>query len=267
MKRHVGRNIVIVLAMVVFAVGRTDSQERQRSRPAKPAPTLSDVAYGQHERHVLDFWQATSEKPTPVFVWIHGGGFRGGNKSSIPASLLIPFLRAGVSCASIHYRLSHHAPYPAQMHDSARAIQFIRSKADAWNIDPERMAAGGGSAGSGISQWLAFHDDVADEASDDPVLRESSRIAVAGGLATPVGTEMFCLGHIDKSDPPIFQYNQTDPADKQDIHHPLHAIAVDQRCDANGVKSLLLLKYGDSPFEGDRTPMQRDFFFKHLGVR
>jgi len=179
MKRHVGRSIVIVLVTVILAAGRTGSQERQRSRPEKPAPTRADVAYGQHERHVLDFWQATSEKPTGVFVWIHGGGFRHGDKSSIPASLLIPFLRAGVSCASIHYRLSHHAPYPAQMHDSARAIQFIRSKAEAWNIDPDRMAAGGGSAGSGISQWLAFHDDMARPMSADPVARQSTRLTCA----------------------------------------------------------------------------------------
>ena len=160
-----------------------EAQKAQRQagqkRSAKPAPTHADVAYGKHERHVLDFWQAKSDKPTPVFVWIHGGGFRAGNKASIPASLLGPFLESGVSCASIHYRLSQHAPYPAQMHDSARAIQFLRSKAEEWNIDPKHFAAGGGSAGSGISQWLAFHDDMADHKSNDPVARQSTRLSCA----------------------------------------------------------------------------------------
>jgi len=179
MKCHARRSIVIALALVISCVSPTRSRGRQRSRANKPVPTLANVAYGQHERHVLDFWQATSEKPAPVFVWIHGGGFRGGNKSSIPADLLKPFLRAGVSCASIHYRLSQHAPYPAQMHDSARAIQFIRSQAHEWNIDPARMAAGGGSAGSGISQWLAFHDDMAQSMSEDPVQRQSTRLCCA----------------------------------------------------------------------------------------
>ncbi len=157
---------------------------RKRNQPNrgtanKPAPTHADVPYGTHERNVLDFWQAKSDKPTPVFVWIHGGGFRAGNKSSIPADLLTPFLKAGVSCASIHYRLSQHAPYPAQMHDSARAIQFLRSKSAAWNINKKHFAAGGGSAGSGISQWLAFHDDMAKPDSKDPLARESTRLSCA----------------------------------------------------------------------------------------
>jgi acetyl esterase len=160
------------------AAGSTSVNTR-RGQTNKPSPTFADVPYGEHERQVLDFWQASSTTPTPVFVWIHGGGFRGGNKSSIPADLLKPFLASGVSCASIHYRLSQHAPYPAQMQDSARAIQFIRSKAKAWKLDPQRMAAGGGSAGSGISQWLAFHDDLAQAQSDDPVARQSTRLCCA----------------------------------------------------------------------------------------
>ena len=146
----------------------------------KPAPTHANVPYGDHERHVLDFWSAESDgQRTPVFVWIHGGGFRGGNKSSVPAALLNGCLNAGISVASIHYRLSSHSPYPAQMHDSARAIQFIRSKAKEWKIDPKLVAAGGGSAGSGISQWLAFHDDMANPESDDPVARQSTRLVCA----------------------------------------------------------------------------------------
>jgi len=158
---------------------RNQTQENKKRQPNKPQPTLDNVAYGEHERHVLDFWQASSDRPTPVFVWIHGGGFRGGNKSSFPVALLKPFLAAGVSCAAIHYRLSSHAPYPAQMHDSARAIQFIRSQAKTWNIDTTRLAAGGGSAGSGISQWLAFREDMALPHSEDPIARQSTRLTCA----------------------------------------------------------------------------------------
>ena len=152
----------------------------KRSARNKRAPTHVNVPYGDHERQVLDFWRAAhAEQPAPVFVWIHGGGFRAGNKSSIPTDLLDGCLNNGISVASIHYRLSSHAPYPAQMHDSARAIQFIRSKAGDWNIDPKRVAAGGGSAGSGISQWLAFHDDMANPKSSDPVARQSTRLVCA----------------------------------------------------------------------------------------
>jgi len=91
-------------------------------------------------------------------------------------------LDSGISFAAANYRLSQHALYPAQMHDSARAIQFIRGKAGEWNIDPTRIAAHGGSAGSGISLWLAFHDDLADPNSDDPIARQSTRLVCAVAL-------------------------------------------------------------------------------------
>ena len=168
------------------AAKRKMQEARQRQQAARkaaargrqgPAPTKADVAYGDHERNVLDFWQAPSEKPTPLFVWIHGGGFRGGDKRSFPSNLRSQLLEAGISCAAIHYRLSGHAPYPAQMLDSAKAVQFLRSKASQWNLDPELFAAGGGSAGSGISQWLAYHEDLADPKSEDPVARQSTRLA------------------------------------------------------------------------------------------
>jgi acetyl esterase len=184
MRRLINTFLILSLVMLLAAPSLLAQQERpvprnaeRQKRPAKPAPTHADVAYGDHERHVLDFWQAESDSPAPLFVWIHGGGFRGGDKSSFPAEILTACLESGISCASIHYRLSSHAPYPAPMHDSARAIQFLRSKSAKWNIDPKRLAAGGGSAGSGISQWLGYHDDMADPKSESPVLRQSTRLS------------------------------------------------------------------------------------------
>lgn len=150
--------------------------EARPARPAKPAPAFAAVAYGPHERNVLDFWQADVEKPAPLFVFIHGGGFRAGNKESVPSLLLEALRGAGIHAASINYRLTDVGPYPMQMLDGARAIQFLRTKAEEWKIDPKRIAAGGGSAGSGISQWIAFHDDLAKPDSADPIERQSSRL-------------------------------------------------------------------------------------------
>jgi len=164
---------------------KTRGRGRQRGRrPAKHsvAPTHENVKYGPHERNAIDFWQAKSDTPTPVLVFFHGGGFRAGDKRSYNRLLLTLCLKEGISFAAANYRLSGHAVYPAQMHDSARAIQFIRSKASEWNVDPRRLAAYGGSAGSGISLWLAFHDDMADPASDDPVARQSTRLSCAVAL-------------------------------------------------------------------------------------
>jgi acetyl esterase/lipase len=120
-------------------------------------------------------------------VYIHGGGFRAGDKSSLAPGLLAKSLEAGISVAAINYRLSHQAPFPAPMLDGARAVQFLRSKSGEWNLDPKRVAATGGSAGAGISLWLAFHDDLADPAGADAVARQSTRLtcaAVQGAQST-----------------------------------------------------------------------------------
>jgi acetyl esterase/lipase len=124
----------------------------------------------------MDVWLARSDKPTPLLVSIHGGGFAKGDKR-VGAELLRRCLDSGISVAAITYRFSNQAIAPAQFLDSARAIQFLRHNAPQWNLDPKRVAATGSSAGAGISLWLGFHDDLADTKSDDPVLRESSRLA------------------------------------------------------------------------------------------
>lgn len=141
-------------------------------------PTQADISYGPHARNVLDFWKAPGEGPRPLVVHIHGGGWTGGDKRQNPA-VVRPFLDKGISYASINYRLSGEAPLPAPVHDAARAIQFLRVKADEWNIDKTRIALTGGSAGACTSMWLLLHDDLADLHSDDPVARESTRVTAA----------------------------------------------------------------------------------------
>lgn len=164
--------------------GRRGNQRNpnRMNRPQLPASSFADVPYDSHERNVLDFWTAKSDAPTPLLVFFHGGGFRQGNKRSANSLLLKWCLESGISFAAANYRLSGQAPYPAQMHDSARAIQFLRSKAEEWSIDASRIAAYGGSAGAGISFWLAFHDDMADPESNDPIARQSTRLTCAVGL-------------------------------------------------------------------------------------
>lgn len=143
------------------------------------AATHTDVAYGNHERNVLDIWLAESDEPTPLVVYIHGGGFMNGDKSRIYESEdIAKFLKAGVSFASINYRfmLQQNERLPGCMKDSRRAIQFLRVMAEEWNIDKNRIGAYGGSAGAGTSLWLGLHDEMADPDADDPVLQESSRL-------------------------------------------------------------------------------------------
>ena len=72
---------------------------------ARPVPTHRDVKYGAHERQALDFYQAPSDRPTPVLVHFHGGGFRQGSKDGINAGLYRLCMERGISFASSNYRL------------------------------------------------------------------------------------------------------------------------------------------------------------------
>ena len=147
----------------------------QAERRTALKPTHPNVKYGEdHERQRFDLYlaptQRTAMHPNPLAIYIHGGGFRGGTKKGVAKGAIDAYHAAGISVAAIEYRLSDVGPYPIMMHDAARCLQTIRHRADEWHIDPERIGCYGGSAGAGISLWLAFHDDLA-----DPVQRRSDR--------------------------------------------------------------------------------------------
>lgn len=144
----------------------------------KLAPAFKDVSYGPHARNVLNLWQAQGETPRPVVIEIHGGGWAKGAKAEfLPAN--DGFLAAGISVVTISYRLTDTDILPAPVYDAARAVQFVRSKATEWNLDKNKLALTGGSAGGCSSLWLALHDDLANPASADPVERESTKPACA----------------------------------------------------------------------------------------
>jgi len=153
---------------------------------ATPA-TFTDVAYGDHFRQTFDLWLARSDKPTPLVFYIHGGGWATQDKTDIHQHLEVrAFLDAGISVASINYRLLQDAndaqvspPLQWPLGDAKRALQFIRTRAAEWNIDEARIAATGVSAGGCASLWLALHDDMAEPQRTDPIARESTRLAFA----------------------------------------------------------------------------------------
>ncbi len=170
------------LAQKAAAKKKTAAPAAAPSSDTAITPTFANVAYGPHERNVLDFYQAKSEKPTPLVIFIHGGGFVGGDKSKADPAIIRQCLDAGVSFMAINYRFRQHAPIQDILRDAARAVQFIRFHAAKYNIDPKRIASYGGSAGAGTSLWLAVHDDLADPSAADPVLRQSSRLTCCGCL-------------------------------------------------------------------------------------
>jgi acetyl esterase len=159
------------------------AKKAKKAASADLPPDHADLSYGPHAANKLDLWLAKSPQPTPLIVFIHGGGFVGGDKSGASPAAIKQCTGAGVSFASINYRFRTEVPINTVLRDSARAIQFLRYKAGELHLDKTRVAAFGGSAGAGTSLWLAFHDDLADPKSDDPVLRESTRLVAAGSTA------------------------------------------------------------------------------------
>ena len=167
--------------------GQKSDAGANQAKGGKP-PTHASVKYGEHERNVFDIWLADSDEPTPLAIYIHGGGFRAGSKEKLKANERDQLLKAGISVAAINYRfMSVNTPLPTPHHDARRALQFMRAKAKEWNIDKDRVAAFGGSAGAQICMWLAYTDDMAKSGSKDPIERESTRlicVATSGGQTT-----------------------------------------------------------------------------------
>lgn len=167
-----------------------------------PTPDIANVKYGEHERNVMDVWFADKSKITPLAIYIHGGGFSAGSKEKIRNNVLAQLLEAGISVASINYRYKTIAPLPAAHNDAKHALQFIRSKAESWRIDKEKIGIWGGSAGAQICMWLAFSDEMADAESTNPAERESTRVtcvATTGGQTTMESD--FWVKHLTKYAP------------------------------------------------------------------
>jgi acetyl esterase/lipase len=179
-------NLVVLLTVVLilagsvptFAQANEVSQRRIRG-PNVPeaARILRDLSYipDGHERQKLDLYlpkQSEGAPPLPLIVWVHGGAWLAGSKENCPSAR---FLQQGYAAASINYRLSQHAIFPAQIEDCKAAIRFLRANAEKYNIDPNRIGVWGASAGGHLVALLGTPGDVK-ELDKGPNLHVSSRV-------------------------------------------------------------------------------------------
>jgi acetyl esterase/lipase len=136
-----------------------------------------DLQYvkGGHERQRLDLYLPKKpDGPLPVIIWVHGGAWLAGSKEG--AGPALPFVGKGYAVASINYRLSQHAKFPAQIEDCKAAIRWLRANARTYHLDPDRFGAWGASAGGHLVALLGTSGDVKDLEGHEGAPDQSSRV-------------------------------------------------------------------------------------------
>lgn len=143
-----------------------------------PAQTLRDIEYARfsNESLELDLYLPEGHGPFPLIIWIHGGGWTSGDKALSPNGPQIRQTARGYAVASINYRLSHQAKFPAQIEDCKAAVRWLRAHSDQYNLDPARIAAWGSSAGGHLAALMGTSGDVSGLEGDEGNLEYSSRV-------------------------------------------------------------------------------------------
>ena len=195
-------------ALVVFLLATTTLQAQQLR-------TLKDVVYGKigDRELTLDAYLWDWATLAPAVIYIHGGGWRNGDKTRLPDFLQEALFKSGISLISISYRLSGEAVHPAQVSDVTRAVQFVKHKAPQWHIHKDRIAVMGISAGAHLSLWIGLHPDLARPHSADPIERESTRVAAIVNYYGP--TNFHLIKEMEHSHPAyrtVFGFEPGTPA-------------------------------------------------------
>lgn len=154
---------ITMLLSISYAAAEEKSASKTPGKPTTPAAKpevklpsgvrmLSDIAYipDGDSAQVLDLYlpEKPSDRPLPLIVHIHGGGWMGGSKFPCP---FVPLVAKGYVVASVEYRFSQKAKFPAQIQDCQAAIRWLRANAKEHNIDPDHVGVVGGSAGGHLS--------------------------------------------------------------------------------------------------------------------
>lgn len=110
---------------------------------------------------LLDLWVPAGATAPPVVVWIHGGAWLIGDRRNLPPTLrpdqvFTELLAAGLAVATIDYRLSREATFPAQLHDAKAAVRYLRAHADVLGIDTRRIGVWGESAGGHLAAMVGL---------------------------------------------------------------------------------------------------------------
>src|SRR5262245_23014071 len=267
---------------------------------AQPAPTHKDVVYASAgERPLtLDLYMPAGAQKPPLLVWVHGGAWRSGNKQQVP----LVFAQTGFATASLDFRLSTEARFPAQVHDIKAAIRFLRAKAREYGYRADKIAIAGASSGGhlaalvgvtnghkGLEGELGGHRG---ESSDVQAILDyfgASNLTTILAQSTPFGLNMrrpaleLLLGalpedakelaelaspvkHVDRSDPPLLLlHGDQDPQMPINQSHELHGAYKKLALDVSFEVVHGAAHGGTAFFDGERSEKALAFLRRTIG--
>ena len=220
------------------------------SRMPPGTRVLKDLAYVEngHERQKLDLYiPAQGVKPLPLIIWIHGGAWKGGNKERSPA---LQFLDRGFAVASVNYRLSQHAVFPAQLEDCKTAVRWLRAHAEEYGLNMDRFGAWGGSAGGHLVAMLGVTGDTKDF-DVGPHLKFSSQVQAVANYFGPA--DLTSMG-AQSGPESTMKHDAPDSPESQLIGGPI----LENKEKAKKASPLTYVSRGDAPMllvHGDKDPL------------
>lgn len=176
----------LAIATLCGATAQPRTALGQRMMEIPDATIQRDLVYKRVNDTALTLDLYSPKKvsgPLPVIVWVHGGGWRRGGKRKCPAVALVP---DGFAVASIDYRLSGAAPFPAQIEDCKAAVRWLRANAAKYNLDADRIGVWGMSAGGHLAALLGTSGGVPELEGSGDNMKYSSRVQAVCDVAGPV---------------------------------------------------------------------------------
>lgn len=231
----------------VFPVGEQPSLVDRFPNPPIAFPggvkAYRDVVYHTvdgYRPQIVDIYVPAGKGPHPLVLYIHGGGWRGGHTRHSGALADFPKVLAslaaeGFTVASLEYRLSSEAQFPAQLQDSNAALRFLRANAAKYRIDPARVGVWGGSAGGHLTAltaltcrdtkldpasasdgcvqaavtWYGVFDFAGMNATPDGNAAGSKLLGCTGPCSPEANQRVSPVAYIDAKDPPFLLIHGT----------------------------------------------------------
>jgi acetyl esterase/lipase len=267
---------------------------------SQPTPTHGDIVYATVDGKdlKLDLYLPSKPSVNGLLVYVHGGAWRGGSKDGVPKV----FIDSGVPTASLEFRQSTEAKFPAQIHDIKAAIRFLRAKADSYGYKAQRIVIVGNSSGGHLAALTGVTNGNVDmEGKVGDHLTQSSNVQAiidyygATNLttiltqSTPFGLNMrkpaleLLLGsepdknielaklaspvyHVDKNDPPLLIFHgEQDPQMPISQSHELAGAYKKANLDVQFDVVYGAAHGGDMFYTPDKAKLALDFIKKHLG--